>query len=101
MEFFLVVLGVIAIVAFVRASNLRKELDAHLQEYLDKVTDLTGEIFEMRQTILRFRSLFLPKRCQLNLRKLLSLLPRQRRLLQQARRPERRANSERQAVAHS
>jgi uncharacterized membrane protein len=54
MEFFLVVLGVIAIVAFVRASNLRKELDAHLQEYRDKVTDLTGEIFRLRQELSQF-----------------------------------------------
>ncbi|MGA7830785.1 MAG: alpha/beta fold hydrolase [Terracidiphilus sp.] len=51
MEFFLVVLGVIAIVAFVRSSNLRKELDAHLQEYRDKVTDLTGEIFRLKQEL--------------------------------------------------
>jgi hypothetical protein len=51
MEFFLVLLGVIAIIAFARASNLRKELDAHLQEYRDKVTDLTGEIFRLKQEL--------------------------------------------------
>jgi hypothetical protein len=53
MEFFLVVLGVIAIVAFVRASHLRKDLNAHLQEYRDKVTDLTGEIFKLKQELSR------------------------------------------------
>lgn len=53
MDFFLVLLGVIAIAAFIRASNLRKELDAHLQEYRDKVTDLTGEIFKLKREIAR------------------------------------------------
>ena len=52
MEFFLVLLGIIAIVAFVRSSNLRKELDAHsCRRYRDKVTDLTGEIFRLKQEL--------------------------------------------------
>jgi hypothetical protein len=51
MGYFLAVLGVIAIVAFVRASNLRKELDPHFQEYRDKVTGLAGEIFKLRRSV--------------------------------------------------
>ena len=53
MGFFLVLFGIIAIAAFIRASNLRKELDAHLQEYWDKVTDLTGEILRLKREISR------------------------------------------------
>ena len=64
MEFFLVLLGIIAIVsvvlvimtiaAFVGVSNLRRDLDSHIREYRDKISDLAGEIFRLRQQISHF-----------------------------------------------
>lgn len=54
MEFFLVVLGIIAIVALVKASNLRRDLDVHLVEYRHKILQLTEDILRLKQQISQF-----------------------------------------------
>jgi hypothetical protein len=62
MEFFLVLLGIIAIVAFVRASNLRRDLDAYVREYRDKISSLTLEIFKLKEQISRSSQAIAPEK---------------------------------------
>ena len=61
MAFFLVLLGIIAIVAAVRASNLRRDLDAHDLEYKEKISELKSEIKVLKQSLSRLSSPALPQ----------------------------------------